>query len=96
MKVVKCLRGGDVPEGSVYIGRPGPLGNPFRMEVDAEEERLRVVDDYRIWFTKEVDRNPEFRQQILALRGYDLACWCSPKPCHGDIILAWLKTHMGE
>ncbi|HEY1865170.1 MAG TPA: DUF4326 domain-containing protein [Roseiarcus sp.] len=21
------------------------------------------------------------------MRGKDLACWCAPKPCHGDVLL---------
>lgn len=94
MKVIRCRnRDGGVPADAIYIGRPGPLGNPFRMRSESDRERDRVVAEYKIWMEKEVDRNPEFRQQILALRGHDLACWCAPKPCHGDVIISWLTKH---
>ncbi len=29
---------------------------------------------------------PEFRASIKALHGKTLACWCAPKPCHGDVL----------
>jgi Domain of unknown function (DUF4326) len=66
------------------------------MRVDTELERELVVDEYRIWFNKQVERDPIFRQMILDLRGYDLSCWCAPKPCHGDVIVAWLETQKNK
>ena len=27
------------------------------------------------------------------LRGFRLACWCAPLPCHGQVILDWLDSH---
>jgi hypothetical protein len=33
------------------------------------------------------------RPDLEPLRGYRLACWCAPLPCHGDVILEWLDTH---
>jgi hypothetical protein len=28
----------------------------------------------------------------LALRGKVLACFCRPRSCHGDVIVAWLES----
>jgi len=25
-----------------------------------------------------------------------LACWCAPKPCHGDVVKAWLEKALEE
>jgi hypothetical protein len=93
MKVIHCERGDQTPNGSIYIGRPGFFGNPFRMTVDTEEERERVIDLYRIWFHSQVDTRLDYRDAILSLRGHDLSCYCPPNPCHGDVIIAWLEKH---
>jgi len=92
MKVVNCRKASS-NFNTICIDRTTIFGNPFRMLVDSEEERSRVIEEYRIWFERKVDRNIDFRRKVLALRGNDLACWCSPKPCHGDVIISWLKTH---
>lgn len=78
----------------VYIGRAGRghdgyFGNPFRLT--AEWERGEVLTQYAVWFYERVEKDPEFRRRVLALRGKRLGCFCKPKPCHGDIIAAWLE-----
>src|SRR5215831_6014372 len=39
----------------------------------------------------EISRSPVVRHELMAalpeLRGKDLACWCSPEPCHGEVLL---------
>jgi hypothetical protein len=84
---------------AVYIGRPGPFGNPFRLD-DAADDNLRaaVLDRYRAWFTDRIGRDPAFRLQVETLRGRTLSCWCPTRrdpwrACHGDVILDWLDTH---
>lgn len=76
-------------EGAVYIGRGTPFGNPFTMRVDGTREK--VVEKYRYYFYKKVESDPEFASQVESLRGKTLACWCVPRPCHGDIILEYLE-----
>lgn len=92
MKVVNCRK---VPSdfNTICIDRTTIFGNPFRMKIDSEDERLRVIDEFKIWFEKKVECDLEFRKKVLELRGHDLACWCSPKPCHGEVIIAWLNKH---
>lgn len=69
------------PEGSVRIDRQSKWGNPFRIRVDGN--RQTVIQKYRDW----IPNQPELMKSIHELRGKDLACWCSPFPCHGDVLL---------
>lgn len=69
----------------IYIGRPGPWGNPFPLE--KEEDRQEVIDQYRSWLLQEISSGRIQKEKILALRGKSLGCWCAPKACHGDVLL---------
>ena len=76
-KVVHCKR----DEYDVYIGRPGPYGNPF--EIGKDGTREEVVEKYAEW----VLTQPELLATIkVELKNKVLGCWCAPKLCHGDII----------
>lgn len=76
-KVVHCKRN----PYDVYIGRPGPFGNPF--EIGKDGNREEVVEKYAEW----VLTQPELLAKIRSeLKGKVLGCWCAPKLCHGDII----------
>ncbi|HEX3133793.1 MAG TPA: DUF4326 domain-containing protein [Planctomycetota bacterium] len=75
--VVHCKRA----PYDVYIGRPSPWGNPFRLGDEAQ--RAEVVAQYRAW----VMAQPEFLARIRReLRGKRLGCWCAPRACHGDVL----------
>ena len=68
----------------VYIGRPGPFGNPFRL--NHENERDQILDRYRAWLNK--PHMKWLRDKMRAeLRGKVLGCYCKPKACHGDVIV---------
>lgn len=71
----------------VFIGRPGPLGNPFVLNnPDDDTERARVIRDFEQWARKEIATNPAYRDRVAQLRGKQLFCYCAPKPCHGDVL----------
>ena len=74
-------------EYEVFVGRPSIFGNPFREGVDGP--RLEVIERYRTWFLARVETDPTFRLAAERLRGRVLACYCKPKPYHGDVIVAW-------
>jgi hypothetical protein len=82
-KVVHCKK----EPFDVYIGRNktgiGKWGNPFPL-VDPKDEvaRKKVVDDYKEWLYKQ----PKLLNSLHELRGKTLACWCSPRLCHGDVL----------
>jgi len=59
------MKGWRMPEGAIYVGRPGPFGNPFRWDddratwlalalgqmADAAGRRVAAVMAYRSWMT---------------------------------------------
>lgn len=64
----------------VFIGRPSKWGNPFKIGRDGTREQ--VIDKYRYWIMNQ-------RHLLFALgelKGKRLGCFCSPLPCHGDIL----------
>lgn len=78
------------PAGSVYIGRGTIVGNPFVIGRDGS--RAEVIEKYEVWFQRML-RRPGFVTRVLAYVGdSDLACWCAPKPCHGDALKRWLDS----
>jgi len=64
----------------VYIGRPSKWGNPFVIGRDGTREE--VIEQYRTW----IQEQPDLIASIPELRGKRLGCFCSPLPCHGDIL----------
>lgn len=75
-----------------YIGRPSPWGNPFsHLPASAAEYRVdtveEAVDAFYGYAIARLAAEPEW---LEPLRGKVLACWCKPKPCHGDVIVRLL------
>lgn len=82
------------PEGSVYIGRPSRWGNPF--PVGDEAERGSTLERYRAYLWDEIRSGRLPLRDLAALDGAHLACYCKPRPCHGDILeaaAAWAARH---
>lgn len=78
------------------------LANPFKMDTEVEREviitkyakhfkhKVAVKDS---WIMTELETMIALYKQCGKLR---LFCWCSPKPCHGDIIKAYILKSVGE
>jgi len=83
--------------GGVYVGRPTPLGNPFRLE--REDQREEVVARYATWLEEELRQgNPAVTRALeelyrrLKRRGaLTLLCFCAPRRCHGEVIAEHLR-----
>ena len=73
----------------VYIGRGSPYGNPYVMGIDGD--RTEVIDKYRQYFYKRIEEDLKFKELVTNLKCKTLACFCSPKACHGDVILSYLQ-----
>ena len=82
-KVVHCKK----EKYDIYIGRPSKWGNPFQLGRDGD--RLSVIQKYKIFLRG----NPSLLSQVSTLRGKTLGCWCSPKPCHGDVLAELADAH---
>lgn len=86
MKVVRVVNNVP-PAGSVAIGRGTVWGNPFIVGADGERER--VIAKFRHYAQWRLEREPSW---LEPLRGKDLACYCSPNPCHGNVILELMEV----
>jgi hypothetical protein len=96
----KRAKGWRMPEGAIYVGRPGRWGNPFRVGSTSERiapHGIRVlgphspmtaqdaVESCRNWILADARLIASIR---LELAGRDLACWCPlDQPCHADVLL---------
>ena len=77
---------------SEYVGRPSPLGNPFKLE--RESNRDAVIEQYKVWLRERIaarDRRvcDELNRLYVIARDtglLELACWCAPKRCHAEVI----------
>lgn len=86
MRVVHCKR----EPYDVYVGRPGPYGNPYshlpgRGEtlVGSREEAIRrLEEDLRAAMAESRETVVDF---LRPLAGRTLGCWCAPRPCHADV-----------
>lgn len=81
MKVVHCKK----ERYDIYIGRPSKWGNPFIIGKDGTREE--VIKKYELWIKKQ----PNLLCDLPELKDKILSCWCSPKLCHGDILIKLLK-----
>ena len=69
---------GNLPPGAVYVGRGSPWGNPFR--ISFAQTREQVIERFRCEVLPGLD--------VTKLKGKHLICYCTPRPCHADLLLA--------
>ena len=88
MKVVHCKR----EPYDVYIGRPTKWGNPYAIGRDGTREE--VIEKYE----RHLRSQPALMGALHELQGKVLGCWCSPKACHGDVLVKLVngdRRHVG-
>ncbi len=73
------------------IDRMTVWGNPFRYG-----SREHKIARYRIYLWWTIQHNPQVMYDLIELRGKKLACWCHPKPCHGDVIAKAIEWAVKE
>jgi len=73
----------------VYIGRGSKWGNPFRITKDNNREA--VISEYE----KYIRKNESLMSQLGELRYKKLGCFCSPLPCHGDVLVKLVEEKYG-
>lgn len=83
MKVINILHHPQPP--FIFIGRPSKWGNPYIIGRDGNREE--VIAKYHAWILT----NEDLFKSLPELKGHDLACFCAPLPCHGDVLLMLLK-----
>ena len=88
----------------VYIGRAGKgqdgyFGNPVRIGATCtfcgkfHADGGSTLPCFTNYFLTRLEKDPEFKRRIVALKGKTLGCFCKPKPCHGDVIAAWVEKN---
>lgn len=85
-QVVHCKRS----SYDVYIGRPGPFGNPY--EIGKDGNRKEVIKKFWHYAIRKILTEKGFDNAIANLKDKVLGCWCAPKPCHGDVLEALSKS----
>jgi hypothetical protein len=79
-----------------YIGRPSVFGNPYPMrnETNPETARKFVIDQFEAY----ARTNSVLLTCIRELpEDAVLGCYCSPLPCHGDVIIKiWKELHSDQ
>lgn len=86
MNLVHCKK----EDYDIYIGRPSKWGNPFSHKDGTKadyktESREDAVYSYLKYITLGTGFNLLY--DLDELRGKTIACWCSPKLCHGNVLL---------
>ena len=100
--VFSCKNLPDDCDDIIYVGRPRAVpvagittttddwGNPFRMtDQHDDNERSRVIECYKGYLLSRPDLIAKARH---VLRGKRLACWCTPEPCHADVLCAFANS----
>lgn len=73
------------------IGRDSAFGNPYAM-ANYRNDRNVVVELAKLRFLDQVSgRGPLVKALEQIDAKFNLACFCAPLPCHGDIYLEYLK-----
>ena len=83
--------------GTVRIDRRTKWGNKFRIGPD--EPRDEVIARYRADLWQRIRAGEIGLEELAALHGKRLACWCAPLPCHGQVLAraaAWAASVLAE
>ena len=83
-------KGFKMPENTIYVGRPGKWGNPFKVgEIFTRGAALMHFENIFKSDESIFDIGyPSISEIKKELKGKNLACWCPVGiPCHADILL---------
>lgn len=92
MKILNLHKlGGVLPPNSIYIGNKNTqyglakskFANPYYLENWFRTKKIQAFEEY---FKQAISDGSITEQDLLDLYGKDLVCFCSPKPCHGNVV----------
>jgi hypothetical protein len=90
----------------VYIGYPVRIGgwnldytkwsSPYGLSAygKANPDRRDAIRLNAI-YEEHIRSSPELMDSLHELAGKRLGCWCSPAPCHGDVLVKLFKEKFG-
>ena len=106
IRVVNMHKGGVKAaddECVIDVSRTGRLGNPYAMANSSDSERLRVIEQYRVYLNGHKQKGTKLWLEIKQIADrvkngekIALACWCAPNPCHGDVIIKAVNFINGQ
>ena len=73
-----------VVNNTVLVDRRTKWGNPWRPGHDGS--RAEVVARYRADLWRRIRAGEVSLEELAALDGCWLACWCDPEPCHAHVL----------
>ena len=81
----------------IPIDRRSIFGNPFKVGKDGTREE--VIRKYKKYFYRRIQEDTKFKAAVYKLKSetlgciecMGLGCWCTPLPCHGDVIIEYLE-----
>ena len=79
----------NIPSDAIYVGRPSKWGNPFHIGMVYQGRiltRQDTIEAFTDWLLYS-DEGMKVLADIVELKGRDLVCWCSPLPCHADVLI---------
>lgn len=72
----------------VYIGRPGPWGNPYsHLPRSRAQAQVATRFDAVCAYLEYLARAPALLVQVPTLSHKVLGCWCVPELCHGHVLV---------
>lgn len=90
-----------VPPGAVSIQRPGPFGNPVRVEFtcpvcgsnhNRRRDGTAALACYGDHLLHQLRTDGDFTRAVMALESVPaLVCSCAPAPCHGEALVVYLE-----
>ena len=81
MAVLNKYKVGGYPAQAIYIGRGSKWGNPFVIGPDGD--RNSVCNKHAEYLFHQIDNGDISLEELAALHGKDLVCFCAPQRCHG-------------
>ena len=84
-----------VDNGAIRIDRKTEWGNPFKIGEHGTRDEVIALYQKDLW--KRIQSGAVSLTALAELNGKDLACWCAPLPCHGDVLVkaaAWAQARI--
>ena len=75
---------GNESGNEVRIDRRTKWGNPFH--IGHHGDRAEVIARFRRYLAQKIRAGEITLEELAALNGKTICCWCAPDPCHGDVL----------
>ena len=96
-KLREAFEHAHVHGNTVLIDRRTKWGNPFRIGPDGSREE--VIARYRADLWRRIRDGEIAIEELAAIAHCWYACWCLPRPCHGEVLAraaAWAAGVLAE